>query len=117
MKVPHKLITKELLFEFGYITCGEYFLNWNGIYVIKKGEIWEYGSPGHHTIDKEHPLIKHGEVQYLDELDAYQWKRSGRGLQHFNEEKLHVYYNKYGKNYQSLWQRIKSFILNLYVKH
>ena len=108
--VPHEPITRELLYEWGYIRSGEYLLNWNGIYVIENGDKWDYGSPGHYTIDEEHPFVKHGECTYLDELNDYQVKRSGRGLKHYNEQMRHDYYDKYGKNYQTIWDRIKSLL-------
>lgn len=114
LKVPHKLITKELLFEWGHIVCGDYLLNWNGIYLIEKGNKWDYGSPEYYTIDDKHPFIKYGEVEYLDELNCRQFIKYGRGLNHHNEQKRREYYIKNGINYSTFWQRIKLFISKLH---
>lgn len=114
MKVPHALITEKLLFRWGYIRSGRHFINWNGIWLRKVEGIWEYGNPNYPTIDENHPFIKRGEVEYLDELNAYQLKRGGRGLKYYNEQKQHDYYKKYGKNYQTIWQKLLSLIFGRY---
>lgn len=87
--VPHKPIRKHLLREWGYIPTGEYFVNWNGVYLRFIGGSWEYGNPNYHKVDATHPFIKKGEVKYMDELNnpsiqgdrgleyktySYQWK-------------------------------------------
>lgn len=85
IKVPHELITIELLKEWGYIPSKyNTYVNWNGVWVRQIDGDWEYGNPNYHTIDKEHPFIKHGVVNYLDELRNVQKKR---GLENINYNK------------------------------
>lgn len=76
LKVPHELITTESIKEWGYVpSAHNTFVNWNGVWIRKVGDAWEYGNPNNHTIDIEHPFIKHGEVKYLDELNDVQKTR------------------------------------------
>lgn len=74
--VPHELITEESIKDWGYVSSvHNAYVNWNGVWLRKIGNTWEFGNPNHHTIDESHPFIKQGEVKYMDELNTVQKTR------------------------------------------
>lgn len=84
MKAPHVPITEDRLKEYGHIfnKKSNAYLNWNGVWLIKAENGWDYGWPNHYTIDEQHPFIKQGNVLDMDELDRFQEERFGRGLEY-----------------------------------